>query len=207
MAERGGSRGRPRGVGDKVGELVLEMLKEVGAFEDPGTSKSLDLANTPRRVSRMYREELLHGYAAGALKQLDKSMTVFSAQGSTRELLTQGPIPFSSLCAHHLMPFFGGVWVGYIPDGRIIGLSKFARVVRHFSAKLQVQERLTTEVADYLVSVLEPSALIVLMEARHLCMELRGIRTPGVVTKTSALRGSAMVDPSVKSEFLSLIKG
>lgn len=147
----------------------------------------------------MYQDELLAGYKEGGSQALRKAFTTFPT-GGAKEMVTEGPIAFTSLCAHHLLPFMGEAYVGYIPGRRLVGLSKIPRVVGFFAAKLQTQERLTTEIADFLVENLKPKGVIVLLRARHLCMEARGVKSPGVITRTSALRGLAM-KPGVKDEF------
>jgi GTP cyclohydrolase I len=183
-------------------ELILEeLLVSLGVWEK---AKRLDVENTPARVARMYQDELLAGYRPGALVELAKAFKTFPA-GTSNEMVTQGPIPFVSLCAHHMLPFVGEMWVGYIPSKTLVGLSKLSRVLRHFSSQLQMQEHLTTQVADQLNDWLKPKALIVLVEARHYCMEARGVKVAGAVTKTSALRGSAMSEPEVRAEFYRLI--
>lgn len=165
----------------------------------------LDLKNTPRRVSKMYLNELLAAYQPGALESLLTKLTTFPCPGGRQEMVVLSPIPFISLCAHHVLPFVGEAHVGYIPSDRIIGLSKIPRIVDFFSAKLQVQERLTSEIADFITDYLDPLGVVVYLEARHLCMEARGVRKPGVMTRTSALRGIATKN-SVKTEFYRLIR-
>ena len=152
----------------------------------------------------MLATELLGSYRPGALDELKERFTTFPAAGSS-EMVTLGPIPFVSNCAHHVLPFLGEAFVGYIPGARLVGLSKIPRAVDFFSRKLQMQERLTTEIADFLEEELRPKGVIVLLKARHLCMEARGVRTPGVMTRTSALRGIAMTDDSVRVEFYRLL--
>lgn len=137
---------------------------------------------TPRRVVAMY-EELLSGYG-----EPDFEFTTFEAN-ETPSLVTVSNIDYYSLCSHHLMPFFGKVHISYLPDKKIVGLSKFPRTVRHFSSRLQVQEQLTEEIANYLEEMLKPKALAVMMGGRHLCMELRGVRAQCANTTTSAMRG------------------
>ena len=151
----------------------------------------------------MMRDELLSSYKDGAMDALKEKLRVFPSEGK-QEMVTLSSIPFVSLCAHHMVPFFGEAHVGYIPQQSIIGLSKIPRVVDFFSHKLQVQERMTSEVADFLQEYLDPLAVIVYIEARHLCMEARGVRKVGVVTRTSALRGKAHLE-GVKQEFYTLI--
>ncbi len=131
-------------------------------------------------------------------------MTTFANDEGYDELvLTQG-IPFSSLCEHHLLPFSGVAHVGYLPDDRIVGLSKLARVVRQFASDLQVQERLTTQVADFLQTTLRPKGVGVVFEAEHLCMSVRGVQVPGTRTVTSRLLGALRDDPRSRHEFLAL---
>lgn len=181
------------------------LLRRLRVYEAEPNAEALDLVNTPVRVAKMYREELLASYAPGALEGLKRQIKVFPAEGS-HEMVVQGPIPFVSLCAHHMMPFPGEAWIGYIPKDKLLGLSKFVRITRFFAAKLQLQERLTTEIADFFVETLDPLAVVVFIEAKHYCMEARGVQVSGVLTRTSALRGIAMTKPEVKSEFLTLIR-
>jgi len=152
----------------------------------------------------MFKDELLASYRDGALDDLNQRFTLFEARGS-HEMVTVGPVPFSSLCAHHLLPFHGVAHVGYIPDKWLVGLSKIPRVVEHFARLLQMQERMTTQIADYLDANLHPQGLIVLVEARHLCMECRGVKTSGAITRTSALRGVAKSSSEVREEFYRLL--
>ena len=173
----------------------------MGAYETE--PDYLDVQNTPRRVARMLQDELLSGYREGGREALQRAFTTFPT-GGAQEMVAEGPIPFVSLCAHHMLPFLGEGYVGYIPGCRLVGLSKIPRVVEFFSRKLQTQERLTMEIADFLMENLKPKGVIVLLRARHLCMEARGVRAPGVVTRTSALRGIAG-HPAVKSEFYRLL--
>ncbi len=173
----------------------------MGAYEEP---EFLDVRNTPDRVARMLLDELLGSYRPGALEDLRKCFTTFPTAGA-EEMVTLGPIPFVSLCAHHVLPFVGEAFVGYIPGKRLVGLSKIPRVVKFFARKLQMQERLTKEIANFLETELSPRGVIVLMKARHFCMEARGVETAGVITRTSAVRGIAYSDPSVRTEFYRLL--
>jgi GTP cyclohydrolase I len=153
------------------------------------------LADTPVRVARMYAELLTpHPFSA----------TTFPNDGGYDELVVARDIPFHSLCEHHLLPFVGVAHVAYLPGERIVGLSKFARVVDSFARTLQVQERLTTQVADWIERELAPKGVGVVLEAEHLCMSLRGIQKPGATTVTSALRGVVRDDPRTRQEFLAL---
>ena len=156
------------------------------------------LAETPARVARMY-SELLTPSAFTA--------TSFPNDGGYDELIVARDIPFHSLCEHHLLPFVGVAHVAYLPAGRIVGLSKLARVVEYFARALQVQERLTTQVAGWLQRELSPLGVGVVLEAEHLCMSLRGIQKAGATTITSALHGLVRDDPRTRQEFLALTQG
>jgi GTP cyclohydrolase IA len=133
------------------------------------------------------------------------SATTFPNDENYDELVLVEGIPFQSLCMHHLLPFHGVAHVAYLPADRLIGLSKFARVVERFARDLQLQERLATQVADWLEENLRPRGVGVVLEAEHLCMSLRGVQKPGARTVTSALRGGIKDDPRTRAEFLSLI--
>jgi GTP cyclohydrolase IA len=142
-----------------------------------------NLAGTPERVAELY-QELLAG--SGTLPEL----TSFPNSEGLREPVAMRDIPVYSLCAHHWVPFFGHAVVAYVPGERIVGLSKLARVVEHFARRPQVQERLTEQIAGCLESGLQPLGVMVVIEARHLCMEMRGVRLPGTITTTRAVRGA-----------------
>lgn len=154
------------------------------------------LSQTPARVARMYAE---------LLTATPFESTTFPNDGAYDELVVVRDIPFHSLCEHHLLPFTGVAHVGYIPGPRIVGLSKLARVVDRFSRDLQVQERMTAQVADWLEDALEPRGVGVVLEAEHLCMTVRGVRAPGSRTTTSAVRGLLRHDPRTRAEFLALV--
>ena len=154
--------------------------------------------DTPRRMAAMYAE---------LLTPADFHATTFPNDGGYDELVVARDIPFHSLCEHHLLPFSGVAHVGYIPGERIIGLSKLARVVDHFARALQVQERLTTQVAGWLQRELAPRGVGVVLEAEHMCMSIRGVRKPGAKTVTSAVRGLFRDSVSTRSEAMSLILG
>jgi GTP cyclohydrolase I len=151
--------------------------------------------DTPRRMARTYAELLTPAPFAP---------TTFPNEGGYDELVVATHIPFHSLCEHHLLPFVGVAHVGYLPGERIIGLSKLARVVELFARNLQVQERLTTQIAGWLDDHLRPDGVGVVIEAEHLCMSLRGVQKPGARTVTSALHGAVRDDPRTRQEFLSL---
>jgi GTP cyclohydrolase IA len=153
------------------------------------------LRDTPRRMAHMYAE---------LLSPAPFSPTTFPNDGGYDELVVATEIPFHSLCEHHLLPFVGVAHVGYLPGQRIIGLSKLARVVDLFARDLQVQERLTTQVASWLDDHLKPKGVGVVIEAEHLCMSLRGVQKAGARTVTSALHGLVRDDPRTRQEFLAL---
>jgi GTP cyclohydrolase I len=159
---------------------------------------SESVRDTPRRMARMYAE---------LLSPAPFAPTTFPNDGGYDELVVVTGIPFHSLCEHHLLPFSGIAHVAYLPGDRIIGLSKLARVVESFARSLQVQERLTTQVAGWLDEHLRPKGVGVVLEAEHLCMSLRGVQKPGSRTVTSALLGRLRDDPRTRSEFLSLTRG
>ncbi|HEX8741979.1 MAG TPA: GTP cyclohydrolase I FolE [Thermoleophilaceae bacterium] len=153
------------------------------------------LSGTPRRIARLYGE---------LLTPAQFNATTFPNDGGYDELVVARDIPFHSLCEHHLLPFVGVAHVGYLPGERIIGLSKLARVVEYFARSLQVQERLTTQVAGWLERELEPKGVGVVLEAEHMCMSLRGIQKQGATTVTSALHGLVRDDSRTRQEFLAL---
>jgi GTP cyclohydrolase I len=169
---------------------VEALLMALG--RDPS---SPHLAETPRRVAAAYEE---------LLTSCPFSLTTFPNDEGYDELVLARSIPFHSLCQHHLLPFTGVAHVGYLPDTRILGLSKLARVLEHFARDLQVQERLTQQVADWLVEHLAPKGVGVVLEAEHLCMSLRGVHATGSRTVTSALRGLVREDGRSRQEFFAL---
>ncbi len=154
------------------------------------------LRDTPRRVAAAYAE---------LLSPEPFRATTFPNDGGYDELVVVSDIAFAALCEHHLLPFVGVAHVAYLPGDRIVGLSKLPRLVEHRSRRPQVQERLTAEIADWLERTLRPRGVGVVLEASHSCMSLRGVRQPGAVTTTSALRGRLREDPRTRQEFLELI--
>ena len=169
-----------------------DLLRAVGADVD-----AEGLEDTPRRVADAYAE---------LLTPRPFRATTFPNDEGYDELIVARSIPFHSLCMHHLLPFHGVAHVGYLPGERIIGLSKLGRVVEYFSRDLQIQERLTTQVADWLQRELEPKGVGVVLEAEHMCMSLRGVQKLGSMTVTSALRGLVRDDIRTRQEFLALTK-
>jgi GTP cyclohydrolase I len=184
--------------GERVERLVAELLAAIG--EDPARE---GLRDTPRRVAAMY-QELFSGHEGDPGAHLT---VTFAAEHD--EMVMVRDIPFASLCEHHMIPFIGKAHVAYIPgdDGRITGLSKLARLVDHFARRLQVQERMTTEIADSMEAVLEPRGVLVVVEAEHLCMSMRGVKKPGTLTITSAVRGLFREDPRTRAEALQFVHG
>jgi GTP cyclohydrolase IA len=169
---------------------VADLLRALG--RDPG---SAHLVETPRRVAAAYAE---------LLTPTPFRATTFPNDEGYDELVLARDVPFSSLCEHHLLPFSGVAHVGYLPGERIVGLSKLARVVEHHARDLQVQERLTEQVAGWLERELEPKGVGVVLEAEHLCMSLRGVRASGSRTLTSAVRGILRTDARSRAEFFAL---
>ena len=159
-----------------------------------------NLAETDRRVAKMYLE-MFHGLEEGA----EPKVTTFPNDESYSHMVMEKQIPFYSMCAHHLVPFYGHAHIAYIPRERILGLSKFARILEFYAKRPQLQERLTEQVVTYLEEKLQPLGAMVVIEARHLCVEMRGVKKPGAVTVTSALRGIFHQKP-VREEFLDLLR-
>src|SRR3954447_13552832 len=173
---------------------AADLLTALGYDHDADPS----LADTPRRVASSLAELLTPTAFAP---------TTFPNDEGYDELVIARDIPFHSLCEHHLLPFHGVAHVGYLPGERIVGLSKLGRVVDFYARRLQVQERLTTQVARWLCDTLEPRGVGVVFEAEHLCMSLRGVQKPGARTITSALHGVVRDDPRTRQEFLALTGG
>ncbi len=189
----------PRGVDqERAAAAVRELLIAVG--EDPDRP---GLRDTPARVARAYAET----FAGLGQDPADVLSTVFDEDHD--ELVLVKDIPMYSTCEHHLVPFHGMAHIGYIPgeDGRVTGLSKLARLVEVFARRPQVQERMTSQIADALESGLKPRGVLVVIEAEHLCMAMRGVRKPGARTMTSAVRGILRENPATRSEALSLVLG
>ena len=177
---------------------VISIIKAIG--EDPDRE---GLVDTPKRVAEMYaelfmglnidpREELTVGYEVGH-----------------REMVIVRDIPFYSMCEHHLLPFYGMAHIGYIPDadGRVVGISKLARVVEIIARRPQIQERMTTEIADTIMDGLKPSGVAIVVQAEHLCMIMRGVKKPGSSIITSAIRGALRSKAETRTEFFSLLQG
>ena len=189
-----GGDGRRHGAvdGPRAARAAADLLDALGV-----DLSDESLAETPARIARMYAE---------MLTPMPFTATTFPNDGSYDELVVATGIPFHSLCEHHLLPFVGVAHVGYLPGERLVGLSKLARVVEMFARGLQVQERLTTQIARWLDDELQPNGVGVVMEAEHMCMSLRGVQKPGTRTVTSALYGTVRDDARTRQEFLALTK-
>jgi GTP cyclohydrolase IA len=183
---------------DKIQEATLAIIKAVG--EDPNRPGLLE---TPKRIAEMY-EEIFSGMGKDAAAELSTGF-----QEGHREMVILKDIPFYSMCEHHFLPFYGFAHVGYIPnkDGKVVGVSKIARVVDIIARRLQMQERMTTQIADTILQALQPDGIAVVIEAEHLCMTMRGIKKPGSNVVTSAMRGSFRSRAVTRAEFLSLVRG
>lgn len=182
-------------------ELIARIAPHVEAILDAlGVDRSdPNLHATPQRVAAMFLE-MFHGLKEGA----EPSVTVFPNEEGYSAMVMERDIPFYSMCAHHLVPFYGHAHIAYIPGKHIVGLSKIPRILEFYAKRPQIQERLTEQVADYLWQRLEPLGVMVVIEARHLCMEMRGVKKPGTLTVTSAIRG-AFENAKVREEFLGFL--
>jgi GTP cyclohydrolase I len=181
---------------DPLESLVRSMLKELG--EDPGRE---GLVRTPARVAKSLRF-FSQGYQQDPVEILNNALFDVSYD----EMVIVRDIEFYSLCEHHILPFLGRAHVAYIPNGKVVGLSKIPRVVEMFARRLQVQERFTTQIAETLENVLEPKGVAVVIEAIHLCMMMRGVQQQNSFAITSSLRGAFEADPKTRAEFLDLIR-
>ena len=182
----------------RIEAAVLEILTAIG--EDPERD---GLQKTPGRVARMY-EELFSGFQENPSDHLE---VTFAADHD--EMVMVRDIPFASLCEHHMVPFMGRAHVAYIPgaDGRITGLSKLARLVDGFARRLQVQERMTSQIADAIEDALDPKGVLVVVDAEHLCMSMRGVKKSGTSTVTSAVRGLFRTDTATRFEAMQFVRG
>ena len=179
----------------RIERVIRELLLAIG--QDPDRE---GLVDTPKRVAQMYIE-----IAGGSREQaVDVLGTQFDEEH--QEMVVVRDVPFYSLCEHHLLPFFGTAHVGYLPRGRVVGLSKIVRAIDILARQPQVQERLTSQVADAVMTALDPEGVAVVMRAEHLCMSMRGIRKPGTSVVTSATRGEFRTGLATRGEFLSLLQ-
>jgi GTP cyclohydrolase I len=177
---------------EAIRRIVLELIKAVG--EDPGRE---GLQNTPDRVARMYIE-LLGGYRADPEKVINGALFNINYD----EMVLVRDIEFYSLCEHHLLPFIGRAHIAYIPAGKVIGLSKIPRIVDMYARRLQVQERMTRQIADFVQTILEPRGVAVVMEALHLCAMMRGVKKHDARMTTSAMHGAFRANLATRQEFL-----
>ena len=179
----------------KVEKAIALLVEGIG--EDVNREGLLD---TPQRVARMY-EEICGGLDETADEHLARTFT-----STNNEMVIEKDITFYSLCEHHLMPFFGKAHIAYIPDGKVVGLSKLARTVEVFARRPQIQEQLTVQIADAIMEHLNPKGVMVYLEAEHLCMSMRGIKKPGSKTITTACRGEFLENESLKQQMLLALK-
>ncbi len=181
---------------DKIKSAVTALIEAIG--EDPGRE---GLVDTPRRIAEMYVDIF-----SGLYEDPAEHLKVGFEEGHEEMVIAKG-IPFYSMCEHHFLPFHGIAHIGYIPNGRVVGASKLSRVVEVFAKRPQLQERLTSQIADTLLDVLQPRGVAVIMEAEHLCMTMRGVRKPGSKIVTSAMRGLFRQRAATRAEFLNLTGG
>ena len=180
----------------RIQAAVIELLSAIG--DDPTRD---GLTQTPRRIAEMYAE-IFEGLWAAPQEHLK---VVFEVAHDEMVLLRN--IPFYSMCEHHFLPFHGEAHVGYIPDGRVVGISKLARVVEGFARRPQIQEQLTSQIAEAIMAGLQPDGVAVVIDAEHLCMTMRGVKKPGARMVTSAMRGDFRQSAVTRAEFLSLVRG
>jgi GTP cyclohydrolase I len=180
---------------ERIAGHVAAMMGELNLdLSDPNFS------GTPERVAKMYME-MFHGLREGS----QPKVTTFPNDEDYHHMVIEKEIAFYSMCAHHFVPFYGHAHIAYIPESRIVGLSKLPRILEFYAKRPQLQERLTEQVAEYLWTTLRPQGVMVVVEARHLCVEMRGVKKPGAMTTTSALRG-CFADRKVREEFLALLR-
>ncbi len=181
---------------DRIKAAVSEIIAAIG--EDPSRE---GLVETPRRIAQMYAD-LFSG-----LYEDPRAVLATGFEEAHKEMVVLKNIPFYSLCEHHLLPFHGQAHVGYVPEGRIVGVSKIARAIDILARRPQMQERLTSQIADAIMDGLQPDGAAVVIEAEHLCLSMRGAQKPGTVMVTSAIRGGFRRRGVTRSEFLSLVQG
>lgn len=180
----------------RVQAAIYALIEAIG--DDP---KREGLVDTPRRIAEMYKDMF-----AGMYQNPEDHLQVGFDEGH-EEMVIATNIPFYSMCEHHFLPFYGVAHIGYIPSGRIAGVSKLARVVEGFARRPQLQERLTSQIADTILKVLDPRGVAVILQAEHLCMTMRGVKKPGSNIITSAMRGLFRQRAATRAEFLTLIEG
>ncbi len=179
----------------KIEEGVKLLLEGIGEDVDRE-----GLLETPKRIAEMCKE-IFSGLKVDAAEHLEKTFTA-----ANNELIIEKDIPFYSVCEHHLVPFYGKAHIGYIPDGKVVGLSKLARTVEVYAKRPQIQEQMTAQIADDIMKYLNPKGVIVMLEAEHMCMTMRGVRKPGTLTTTFVTRGKFKDNQELKNTFFQLIK-
>lgn len=179
---------------DKIKAAITMLLEAIG--EDPNREGLLE---TPERISRMY-EEICGGMTEDPAEVLEKTFSVDS-----NEMVLEKDIHFYSMCEHHMLPFFGNIHIAYIPDGKVVGISKLARTVEVYARRLQIQEQMTNQVAEAIMENLKPKGVMVLAEAEHMCMTMRGVKKPGTKTVTIACKGVFAEDESLKTQFYHML--
>ncbi|HOO28732.1 MAG TPA: GTP cyclohydrolase I FolE [Lachnospiraceae bacterium] len=179
---------------DKIERGIRLVIEGIG--EDPGREGLLE---TPERISRMY-EEIFGGLTENPKAYLEKTF-----QAENNEMIVEKDIIFYSVCEHHLMPFYGSAHIAYVPDGKVVGLSKLARTVDVYAKRPQIQEKMTAQIADALMEYLQPKGVMVMLTAEHLCMTMRGIRKPGSKTVTVVTRGVFEKNRELKDEFFQML--
>lgn len=180
---------------DKIREAAQLMLEGIG--EDPDRE---GLSETPERIARMY-EEIFSGMDADGREELSRVFRV-----ETDEIVLEKDITFYSMCEHHMLPFFGKIHVAYVPNGKVAGLSKLARTVEIYARRLQLQERMTGQIADAVMEFLAPRGVMVVAEAEHMCMTMRGVKKPGSRTVTIATRGVFAENPLMQEQFFRMLQ-
>lgn len=180
---------------DKIREAARLMLEGIG--EDPDRE---GLSETPERIARMY-EEIFSGMDADGREELSRVFRV-----PTDEIVLEKDITFYSMCEHHMLPFFGKIHVAYVPDGKVAGLSKLARTVEIYARRLQLQERMTGQIADAVMEFLAPRGVMVVAEAEHMCMTMRGVKKPGSKTVTVATRGVFAEESGLQEQFFRMLQ-
>lgn len=178
----------------KIEEAVRLLLEGIGEDADRE-----GLKDTPERVSRMY-EEIFGGMETSAKEHLSKTFTA-----ENNEMIVEKDILFHSTCEHHIMPFYGKVHIAYIPDGKVVGISKLARTVEVFARRLQIQEKMTAQIADSIMENLNPRGVMVMVQAEHMCMTMRGIKKPGSRTVTVVTRGEFETNSELKNLFFNMV--
>lgn len=199
LAAAHGDNSIPSGDDERIVSAIAKHMAAIMSelnldLDDPNYKR------TPERVAKMYLE-MFHGLREGA----EPAVTTFPNDEGYHHMVIEREIPFYSMCAHHFVPFYGHAHIAYIPEGSIVGLSKLPRILEFYAKRPQLQERLTEQVAQFLWSTLKPQGVMVVIEARHLCVEMRGVKKSGAMTTTSALRG-CFADRKVREEFLSLLR-